>query len=55
MSSTSRRLAGVVGGAGTTDNRLHLGVSKPQFGAMYGYHGHQARCRGDFGDVGRLI
>ena len=30
-------LAGVVGGAGTTDNRLHLGVSKPQFGAMYGY------------------
>ena len=30
-------LAGVIGGAGTTDNRLHLGDSKPQFGAMYGY------------------
>jgi NAD(P)-dependent dehydrogenase (short-subunit alcohol dehydrogenase family) len=30
-------LAGVIGGAGTTDNRLHLGVSKAQFGAMYGY------------------
>jgi NAD(P)-dependent dehydrogenase (short-subunit alcohol dehydrogenase family) len=30
-------LAGVIGGAGTTGNRLHLGVSKPQFGAMYGY------------------
>ncbi len=29
--------AGVIGGSGTTDNRLHLGVSKPQFGAMYGY------------------
>jgi NAD(P)-dependent dehydrogenase (short-subunit alcohol dehydrogenase family) len=30
-------LAGVIGGAGTTDNRLHLGVGKAQFGAMYGY------------------
>ncbi len=30
-------LAGVIGGAGTTDNRLHLGESEPQFGAMYGY------------------
>jgi NAD(P)-dependent dehydrogenase (short-subunit alcohol dehydrogenase family) len=30
-------LAGVIGGLGTTDNRLHLGGSKPQMGAMYGY------------------
>ena len=30
-------LACVIGGAGAPDNRLHLGVSRPQFGAMYGY------------------
>lgn len=30
-------LAGVIGGAGTTGNRLRLGVNKPHFGAMYGY------------------
>jgi NAD(P)-dependent dehydrogenase (short-subunit alcohol dehydrogenase family) len=30
-------LAGVIGGFGTTDNRLHIGGDKPQFGAMYGY------------------
>ncbi len=30
-------LAGVIGGAGTTDNRLHHGNNKSQFGAMYGY------------------
>ncbi len=30
-------LAGVIGGAGTTDNRMHTGDSKPHFGAMYGY------------------
>jgi NAD(P)-dependent dehydrogenase (short-subunit alcohol dehydrogenase family) len=30
-------LAGVIGGFGTTANRLHTGGGKPQLGAMYGY------------------
>src|SRR5215469_12525548 len=30
-------LAGVIGGLGTTDNRLQLGGGKPRGGAMYGY------------------
>lgn len=30
-------LAGVIGGFGTSANRLHSGDGKPQFGAMYGY------------------
>ena len=30
-------LAGVIGGAGTKDNRLQLGTGKAEFGAMYGY------------------